>query len=397
MIPLVQDSLIEGRLALVSWVLAGPGSRRLLEEVRSGIECVDRRLESELASADTLSNVTSRYRFDSRVKRVRPVLALLTAQLGDGITAGVVDAVTAFELTDLGSRYHDDVTDEADSHRGARAAHSKRGNGVAILTGDVLFSRATQLMAGLGARVIKVYTDTFERLVLGQMHEAVGPYEGDNRVELYLEVLGDKSGSLVGASAVVGALLGNAPEEYHRPLMEFGERAGVAFRLLDDVVDLLSDQDGTRRFSGADPRAGIPTMPLLLLGQRDDDASVHLFQRIDEGIARVADGADPGILDGPIGELRDHDATRATRELAGAWSRDAISALSPIPNGPVREGLTRLALALTEPSRRAAHVERSGMRDTRTSQGIDHEGQVVVDPGQAKTRESSDSGATLAP
>ncbi len=350
MTPSAQGSPIAGRLGLADRVFAGPRSRRLLAKVEAGLERVDRNLEAELTTADTLTNATSRYLFDAGGKRVRPMLALLTAHLGEGTTDDVINAATALELTHLGSLYHDDVMDEADRRRGVPSAHSVWGNSVAILTGDLLFSRASQLMAKLGERAIKLQADTFERLVLGQMHETVGPHENDDRVAFYLQVLADKTGSLIAASAQAGALFSEAPSAYEQPLVEFGEKAGVAFQLLDDVIDLSSDPDETGKVPGTDLRAGVPTMPFLLLGQRDDDASTDLRERIDEGVARIADGADPVILDEPLAELRDHEATRATLDLAHSWSRDAIAALDPLPEGPVREGLTRFARAVADRS-----------------------------------------------
>ncbi|MAP62750.1 MAG: geranylgeranyl pyrophosphate synthase [Microbacterium sp.] len=350
MTPSAQGSPIAGKLGLADRVFAGPRSRRLLAKVEAGLERVDRSLEAELTTADTLTNATSRYLFDAGGKRVRPMLALLTAQLGEGTTERVIDAATALELTHLGSLYHDDVMDEADRRRGVPSAHSVWGNSVAILTGDLLFSRASQLMAKLGERAIQLQADTFERLVLGQMHETVGPHENDDRVAFYLQVLADKTGSLIAASAQAGALFSDAPSEFEAPLVEFGEKAGVAFQLLDDVIDLSNDPDETGKVPGTDLRAGVPTMPFLLLGQRDDDASVDLRERIDDGVARIADGADPVILDEPLAELRDHEATRATLDLAHTWSRGAIAALDPLPDGPVREGLTRFARAVADRS-----------------------------------------------
>ncbi len=204
MTPSAQGSPIAGKLGLADRVFAGPRSRRLLAKVEAGLERVDRSLEAELTTADTLTNATSRYLFDAGGKRVRPMLALLTAQLGEGTTERVIDAATALELTHLGSLYHDDVMDEADRRRGVPSAHSVWGNSVAILTGDLLFSRASQLMAKLGERAIQLQADTFERLVLGQMHETVGPHENDDRVAFYLQVLADKTGSLIAASAQAG-------------------------------------------------------------------------------------------------------------------------------------------------------------------------------------------------
>lgn len=338
------------RLGLTERVFAGAKSRRLLRAVEAGLERVEANLAAELTVTDALADATSRYLYEAGGKRVRPMLTLLTAQLGGGVSAEVVDGATALELTHLGSLYHDDVMDGADVRRGVPSAHAVWGNNVAILTGDLLFSRASQIMARHGDRAIRLQADTFERLVLGQMHETVGPREGDDPVAFYLDVLSDKTGSLIAAAAQAGVIFSNAPAEYEEPVLVFGEKAGVAFQLLDDVIDLSADPDETGKVPGTDLRAGVPTMPYLLLGQRTDAASAALHARIDEGVARIADGADPGVLDGPLAELRDHEATEATLRLANAWSQEAIAAIAPLPDGPVREALTRFARAVADRS-----------------------------------------------
>jgi heptaprenyl diphosphate synthase len=348
--PTAPGSHIAGKLGLTDRIFAGARSRTLLKTVEAGLKRVDSALEQELRVADALADATSRYLYDAGGKRVRPMLALLTAQLGDGATDEVIEAATALEMTHLGSLYHDDVMDAADKRRGVPSAHAVWGNSVAILTGDLLFSRASQIMARHGDRAIRLQADTFERLVLGQMHETVGPSEGDDRVAFYLQVLSDKTGSLIAAAAQSGVIFSNGPEEFEQPMVTFGEKAGVAFQLLDDVIDLSADPDETGKVPGTDLRAGVPTMPYLVLGQRSDAASADLRARIDDGVARIADGADPALLDEPLAELREHEATEATLELAHAWSQEAIDALAPLPDGAVREALTRFAQAVADRS-----------------------------------------------
>jgi heptaprenyl diphosphate synthase len=348
--PTAPGSRIAGKLGLTDRVFAGARSRTLLKTVEAGLKRVDSALEQELRVTDALADATSRYLYDAGGKRVRPMLALLTAQLGDGATDEVIESATALEMTHLGSLYHDDVMDAADKRRGVPSAHAVWGNSVAILTGDLLFSRASQIMARHGDRAIRLQADTFERLVLGQMHETVGPAETDDRVEFYLQVLSDKTGSLIAAAAQSGIIFSNGPEEFEQPMMTFGEKAGVAFQLLDDVIDLSADPDETGKVPGTDLRAGVPTMPYLVLGQRTDPGSVALRERIDEGVARIADGADPSLLDEPLAQLREHEATDATLDLAHAWSQQAIDALAPLPDGAVREALTRFAQAVADRS-----------------------------------------------
>jgi heptaprenyl diphosphate synthase len=338
-----QGSRLASRLGLTERIFAGPRSRRLLRTVEEGLARVESSLAEELRVTDALADATSRYLYEAGGKRVRPMLALLTAQLGEGATPSVIDGAMALELTHLGSLYHDDVMDNAEVRRGVPSAHAVWGNNIAILTGDLLFSRASQIMARNGTRAIKLQADTFERLVLGQMHETVGPAEGDDPVEFYLQVLADKTGSLIAASAQAGIIFSNAPQEFGEAVRVFGERAGVAFQLLDDVIDLSADAGETGKVPGTDLRAGVPTMPYLLLGRREDDASVALRRRIDEGVARIAEGEDPAILDADLTELRDHEATVQTLRLAREWSAEAVAVLAPIPDGPVREALTRFA------------------------------------------------------
>ncbi|MCR2817641.1 polyprenyl synthetase family protein [Microbacterium sp. zg.Y1090] len=341
---------LSNRLGLTERVFAGPRARKLLTRVEDGLDRVEANLAAELRVADTLADATSRYLYEAGGKRVRPMLTLLTSQLGDGITDDVITGATALELTHLGSLYHDDVMDGADVRRGVPSAQTVWGNNVAILTGDLLFSRASQLMARLGERAIRMQADTFERLVLGQMHETVGPRADEEPVAFYLQVLADKTGSLIAASAQAGVAFSDGPREYEEPLVTFGEKAGVAFQLLDDVIDLSADPDETGKVPGTDLRAGVPTMPYLLLGQRTDAASQALHREIDEGVAAIAEGADPAVLDRPLARLRDHEATAATRDLAGDWSDAAIAALDPLPDGAVREGLTRFARAVADRS-----------------------------------------------
>jgi heptaprenyl diphosphate synthase len=127
-------------------------------------------------------------------KRVRPMLTLLAAHLGDPDTPAVIDAAVVVELTHLATLYHDDVMDEAAVRRGAPSANTRWTNTVAILTGDYLFARASDLTASLGTDVTHIQARTFARLVEGQISETAGPGDGADPVEHHLRVLADKTG-----------------------------------------------------------------------------------------------------------------------------------------------------------------------------------------------------------
>lgn len=348
--PAAPGSRLASRLGFSDRVFVGPAARRVARQIEDGLDLVEAGLADELHVADSIADASARYLYEAGGKRIRPVLTLLTAQLGEGNTAAVIDIAKALEMTHLGSLYHDDVMDGADRRRGVPAAHAVWGNNVAILTGDILFSRASQLMSRYGDRAIRLQADTFERLVLGQLHETVGAQDGDDPIAFYIQVLADKTGSLIAAATQGGAIFSNAPAEYEEPLRVYGEKVGVAFQLLDDVIDLSADPAETGKVPGTDLRAGVPTMPYLLLKAETDDASAALAARIDDGVTRISDGADPAVLDQPLAELRDHAVTQKTLELARTWTRDATAALAPLPKGTVRDALVRFAETLAERS-----------------------------------------------
>nr|WP_241732306.1 polyprenyl synthetase family protein [Galbitalea soli] len=306
-----------------------------------------------MAFSDDLADVTSRYLLEAGGKRVRPVLTLLTAQLGGGNNAEVIAAAEAIEIIHLASLYHDDVMDEAQMRRGVASAQTVWGNSVAILTGDLLFARASKLVASLGVEAITLQADTFERLCLGQLHETIGPRPDEDPIDHYLQVLADKTGSLIASAAKMGVMLSGAPAEYREPVVAFGEKIGVAFQLIDDIIDLSPKPEQTGKVAGTDLRAGVATLPLLYLRRlaTTDAAAAALLARIDRDVTNPNPTAeDDADLTSAITELREHDVTRSTLDEAHRWSRAAVADLAPLPDGPVKKALTRFAESIVDRS-----------------------------------------------
>lgn len=340
-------------LGLGEKLFASSDERRFAEAIEQGLETVEAGLLDQMSFADEIADVTSRYLLEAGGKRVRPVLTLLAAQLGEGNNANVIVAAQAVEITHLASLYHDDVMDEAQMRRGVPSAQTVWGNSVAILTGDLLFARASKLVASLGERAITLQSNTFERLCLGQLHETLGPRRGEDPVEHYLQVLADKTGSLIAAAAEVGVIFANASEEYVVPVRTFGEKIGVAFQLIDDIIDLADESDVTGKVAGTDLRAGVSTLPLLYLrelAKTDSDAD-DLLRRIERDVTTAFYGeADEADLTAAIAELRDHAVTARTLDEAHRWAREAVDALEPLREGPVKKALTRFAQTIVERS-----------------------------------------------
>lgn len=346
--PLARRSkTLTASLGLGEKLFASSEERRFAEAIEAGLIEVEDGLLSAVAFADDIANVTTRYLLEAGGKRIRPVLTLLTAQLGDGSNPAVITAAQAVEITHLASLYHDDVMDEAEMRRGVPSAQSVWGNSVAILTGDLLFARASKLVASLGEEAIRLQADTFERLCLGQLHETVGPRADEDPVAHYLRVLADKTGSLIAAAAQMGVIFSNAPKRFEAPVVAFGEKIGVAFQLIDDVIDLAEPDAETGKTPGTDLRSGVATLPLLFLRRaaRTDQGASDLLTRIERNVD--VDGSDAELA-AAIADLRAHTVTSETLDEARRWADEAVAALDPLPDGPVKLALTKFAEAVVE-------------------------------------------------
>jgi heptaprenyl diphosphate synthase len=315
------------------------------ESVRVGLAAVEARLRDAVQQNDKLADGASRHLIEAGGKRVRPMLTLLAGHLGDGDRAEIVEAAVVVELTHLATLYHDDVMDSAPVRRGAPAAHQVWGNTVAILTGDLLFARASVIVADLGPEAVRIQASTFERLCLGQLHETVGPRADEDPVEHYLGVLGDKTGSLIATAGRFGAMFAGCPDDVIDVMVRYGERVGVAFQLADDVIDLASDTGESGKTPGTDLREGVPTLPVLLVrraaaeGDADAIAVVAMLE---------ADLSEDAALAEAVLALGRHPATAAARDEATRWAQEAVAVLDPLPEGPAKQALRAFAEAVVD-------------------------------------------------
>jgi heptaprenyl diphosphate synthase len=314
--------------------------------LRDGLRRVEAALRSAVGQSDRLADDASRHLVSAGGKRVRPMLTLLASHLGDPDAPQILDAAVVVELTHLATLYHDDVMDSAPLRRGAPAAHEVWGNTVAILTGDLLFARASRIVARLGPEAVLIQAETFERLCLGQLHETVGPGPAEDPVEHYLQVLADKTGSLIATSARFGALFAGCGPAVLDVLIGYGEQVGVAFQLADDVIDLTSDGATSGKTPGTDLREGVATLPTLLArrhaAEHADPASLRLVELLD------GDLSDDALLAETVARLRAHPATTQARAEASRWARRAVAALDPLPAGPATDALRTFAAAVVE-------------------------------------------------
>jgi heptaprenyl diphosphate synthase len=222
-------------------------------------------------------------------KRLRPVLSAVVAQVAGGVvTDEVIQGGVACELVHLGSLYHDDVMDEAQTRRGVETVNAKWGNLQAILAGDFLLSRASELAAGLGTEVAALLARTIGWLCEGQIEELRRTYDASRTEQSYLASIHGKTASLFGTAARIGGLVSDLDPAEVEALTEFGNAYGMVFQMVDDVLDITATDDQLGKPAGHDLVEGVYTLPVLRTLETPSAASAELRSLL----GRPLDGAD---------------------------------------------------------------------------------------------------------
>jgi len=304
--------------------------------VRAGLEAIEAALRAAVQADDEFVAGAARYLVDAGGKRFRPLVSVLAAHFGDPSRPEIVPAAVVVELTHLATLYHDDVMDEAAVRRGAQSANARWDNTVAILTGDFLFSRASNLLADLGPHAVRLQARTFERLVTGQIRETVGPREGADPIEHYLAVLADKTGSLIATAAEFGAYYAGTHPAVVETLRRFGEQIGVAFQISDDILDIASESTESGKTPGTDLREGIATLPALYALRSDAPVGERLRALVAGPLGDDAEHAEA------LGLLRGSSALDESRATLQSYADAARAMLAELPDVPARAALATL-------------------------------------------------------
>jgi heptaprenyl diphosphate synthase len=318
----------------------------LERSVRAGLDAIEAALREAVHSDDDFVSGAASYLVAAGGKRFRPLLTVLAAHFGSPASAEITAAGAVCEITHLATLYHDDVMDEARVRRGSESANARWDNAVAILTGDFLFSRASNMLADLGPYAVRLQAQTFERLVIGQIRETVGPGPDDDAIEHYLAVLADKTGSLIATAAEFGAHYAGAAADVIAGLRAFGERIGVAFQLSDDILDIASDSDESGKTPGTDLREGVPTLPVLYALRSDsaDPDNERLRSLVSRPITDDSEVAEALTL---LRASKAMDEARATMRGYADGARTVLAHLPDLPARAALEALTDLVIART--------------------------------------------------
>ncbi|HWO71049.1 MAG TPA: polyprenyl synthetase family protein [Actinomycetota bacterium] len=305
-------------------------------ELRQRLDQVEASLERAVRSDTEFVTRAASYLVAAGGKRFRPMLVLLGGYFGDPTDPRLIHGATAIEIVHLATLYHDDVIDEAETRRGRPSVNAQWGNNVAILTGDFLFARASEISAELGTEVSRLLAQTIAVLCDGQIREVEMAGRFDHSEEAYMEVIRRKTAKLIATSSRLGGMLSGAPEQVVERLDEVGTALGMAFQLSDDIMDVVAGPEELLKEPGQDMREGVYTLPVLY-ALRDGEAGRELARILAQGPPqgeRLRRALEIVRQDGSLGRAR---------EAVTVWVRRAKAAARPLPASRARDALVHVA------------------------------------------------------
>ncbi len=307
------------------------------------LDRVEDLLAASAASADPYLTEICSHLVAAGGKRVRPGFCLAAAATslldGESSTDHAVTGATAVELVHLGSLYHDDVMDEAVVRRQVESVNARWGNIRAILAGDFLLARASELAASLGVEVAGLLAATIGRLCEGQVLELKHSFDVERSEEQYLQAIAGKTASLLAASCRIGSIVTELPDDQRAALTDFGHSYGMAFQIVDDVLDLVSTEADLGKPTGHDLEEGVYTLPVILALLTGHGQDLR---------ALLGGPLDTASRDKAIDIVRDSVGIPESIRRAREYAATAASSLEVLPDSPGVRGLRAAADYLLE-------------------------------------------------
>lgn len=301
----------------------------------------DRLLEAATADDPYLTRI-AQHLLVAGGKRFRPLLALLAAEFGDHSDHRPSEAGVSVELIHVGSLYHDDVIDEADTRRGATSVNANWSNTIAILAGDFLMARASEVAAThLSQESVRLLAATYAELVEGQTRELQLDFDLDHGVAKYEQVIAGKTASLIRTSARLGAMAADAADDVVEALSDWAWEVGMVFQIADDALDLVADEEAIGKPAGSDIREGKFTMPVLEALAGPEGARVRTLL---EGPRPYPDTVVAEVIE----IVRSGGHVDTSLSEAGRRLELASKALASLPDGKPRQILETLGSYLVE-------------------------------------------------
>ncbi len=310
----------------------------IFEPIRDDLEAVEREFARQIQSRVRVIPEIGRYIQNSGGKRVRPALLLLAARLGGYRGPRAVLYASVVEFVHTATLVHDDIIDGADLRRGRLAVHSRWGNDVTVLLGDYLYIKSMAMALTEDALdIIRLLCDVTLLMIEGELYQLTKAGDVDISEEEHFEIIRRKTAYLFGGCARIGAMLGGLGADEQRAMHEYGFNLGIAFQLVDDVLDFTADERVLGKPIGGDLREGKVTLPVIYLLRGGDASARNLIARIvRERTVRADEWRDIRRL------LVEHGAIEQAYARAVEYAEAAKRHLSAFPDGRERDLLLAL-------------------------------------------------------
>ncbi len=313
---------------------------QLAETLAGDMDAVNALIRTRMASehAPRIPEVTA-HLVEAGGKRLRPMLTLAAARLCGYDGPYHVHLAATVEFIHTATLLHDDVVDESRQRRGRPTANLLWDNKSSVLVGDYLFARSFQLMVEPGnLRVLDILSNAAAVIAEGEVLQMTAAQDLKTDEAIYLQVVRGKTAALFSAATQVGGVIAAAPEEQVQALYDYGDALGIAFQIVDDLLDYGGDTAATGKNVGDDFRERKLTLPVIKAVAAADEEERAFWKRvIEKGDQRDGD------LDHALDLLAKHGAMEATRADALAWSEKAKTAIGTLPASDLRDMLHGLA------------------------------------------------------
>lgn len=318
--------------------MAGTNPLERLPGVEADLAKVEDRLLESVHSTDPFLTDIASHLILAGGKRVRPGFCIAAAATGFDAPRAADDDVlmgaVSVELVHLGSLYHDDVMDDSPTRRSVESVNSRWGNHRAILAGDYLLARASEIAASLGVEVAGLLASTIARLCEGQLLELRHTYDTARTEDEYLRSIDGKTAALLASACRIGGIVGGLPRPTIDALTTFGRCYGLAFQIVDDVLDLTASAEQLGKPAGHDLVEGVYTLPVLRTLAGPDGPALREL---------LAEQPGPGDLDDALALVRGSGQVEAAVGVARTYANEAQAALLELLPSPGLTGLTAAA------------------------------------------------------
>ena len=314
----------------------------IYQVVKKDLEIINRQILSVREADDPDHRLLLEHAMSGSGKRVRPALTLLSGKCFDYDLDKLLMMASAVELMHTATLVHDDAIDKSYSRRGHDTVYGIWGEEKAVLLGDYLFARAGEMATGSGSlRAVRMFTWTLGIISTGEIIQAFAAFRLNQGEDDYFKRISYKTASLFVLSTRAGALLCGAPENAITAIGEYGRNTGIAFQIIDDILDFTSTEAEMGKPIGSDLLQGTLTKPAMLLLERypDNNPITKLFEQHDS----LSDAAQKALVDEAIAMVRNSGVISECYQIAEEYSRQALKDLADIPRSQGKKALTNLA------------------------------------------------------